>query len=206
MIYYKMSCSPFDLFFPNAETTFPFKNNVNWVMKLSSKLESILEYLDANKSDFSFSVNVTGSDSFGAGPNTSQADLFELLTLAIKNLLKNFIDNYVAGAPNSKELISLITLNPGYLFFEIVLDITSGDTPGTITIPFPALPTPKNICGFMGAGKKPIDPADFDGTEIYSSINVGVLTVLTQALLSLDIPTLVITMLTLTQEAVGKPK
>jgi hypothetical protein len=170
-------------------------------MKLSSKLESVLEYLDTNKSNESFSVDSTGNGSFGVGPNTSQADLFDLLTKSVKVLLKGFIDNYVASAPNSKDLITLVTLNPGYLFFEIVLNITSGDTPGTITIPFPALPTPKNTCGYMGAGTKPIDPVDFEGTEIYSSINVGVLTVLTQALLSLDIPTLVITMLVLTQQS-----
>lgn len=199
-----MSCSPFDVLFPNATSTFPFKNNVNWVMKLSSKLESVLEYLDTNKSNFSFVVDATGSASFAVGTNTSEADLFELLTKSVKVLLKGFIDNYMNGVPGSKDLITLVTLNPGYLFFEIVLDITSGDTPGTITIPFPALPTPKNICGYMGAGTKPIDPADFNGTEIYSSIEVGVLTALTQSLLTLDIPTLVITMLVLTQQTTKK--
>jgi len=173
-------------------------------MKIESQLESNLKYFDSGKSDDTFTVDVTGSSSFGVGQNTSEADLFELLTLAVKNLLKNFIDNYVGGAPKSQDLITLVTLNPGYLFFEIVLNITSGDTPGTITIPFPALPTPKNTCGYMGAGTKPIDPSVFNGSVVYSSIQTGVLVSLTQALLTLDIPTLVITMLTLTQEAVGK--
>ena len=199
-----MSCSPFDLF-PNAKTTFPFKNNTNWVMKISSEIESVLEYLNTNQSNSSFQVAATGSTSFGAGPNTSQADLFELITLAIKDLLKNFIDNYLAGVPESQDLVSLVTLNPGYLFFEIILNINS-DTPVKITIPFPALPTPKNICGYMGAGTKPIEPSTLDDVVIYSSIQTGVLVCLTQLLLTLDIPTLVITMLTLTQESVGKRK
>jgi len=173
-------------------------------MKIQSKLESVLEYVDTNKANFTFSGDATGSSSFAVGPNTSEADLFELLTLAVKNLLKGFSDNYVAGAPKSQDLVSLVTLNPGYLFFEIVLNITSGDTQGTITIPFPALPTPKNSCGYMGAGTKPIDPSVFNGTVVYSSIKTGVSVCLTQALLTLDLPSLVITMLALTQEATGK--
>ena len=199
-----MTCSPFDLLFPNAPTTFPFRNNVNLVMKLSSKLESILKYFDANKSDFSFDASSTGSTSFSVGPNTTQIQLFELLTQAVKDLLKNFIDNYMNSVPKIEDLVSFVTLMPGYLTFVIELDVTSGDKQGKILIPFPAYQTPSSSCGDDSASRKPIYPSDFNGIVVYTSIQTGVLVSLTQAFLSLDIPSLVITMLTLTQEATGK--